>query len=90
MLTHITRPSVPIEALRLQEDIQALELCTKLLESLDTGNLAEDREIGYKQRRIAQATVKAMYRHAWDKMRQTYLAPVRTKIERKPKAKVKR
>lgn len=88
MITYVQQPAVSTDALRLNEDIFALNKCRQLLNLVDEFSVADTRDEGYKLLRLAKAHINACHRHAWDKMRQEYLAPVRKKIERKPSKRI--
>ena len=80
MPTYSARIAIPHQALLLNEDIWSLDRCRELLNRVDAHNVADDKDEGYKQLRLARAQINTMYRHAWNKMRQEYLAPVRKRI----------
>jgi hypothetical protein len=79
----LTWPVVPIEALRLNEDLRALERCCQIMDSVDPSSVADELKDGRKILRKIYLDVRMCQRHAENKMRTEYLNPARTKIERR-------
>jgi hypothetical protein len=66
---------VPLDALRLNEDIQALKRCRELLDSLEPINIADDREIGKTTLFLMLKVIRVCKRNAEAKLRREFLAP---------------
>lgn len=89
MPTYSTRPAVPVDALRLNEDIRALEQARKLVDWIDPYNVADDPAKGRKILRYVTGQLKIAERYAEAKMRREYLDP-RKKILKKNERKAGR
>lgn len=81
-LRYSTRAPVPLDALRLQEDIRDLEEARKHLNKVDPDSVCEERETGWNSIWCVQKMLRVLQRYAENKLRREYLAPTRKKIER--------
>ncbi len=77
-LVYSSRKAVPVDALRLNEDIRALRQACELLGTVDRYNVADDpdRDVVW----LCIQRLKLCQRHAEDKMRQEFLDPRRKKV----------
>jgi hypothetical protein len=80
MITHVTRAAVPIEALRLTEDIRALEAARKLLDTVDVSSVTKDPELGRQILRVTQSQLRASQQYAEQRLREEFLAPRKRKL----------
>jgi len=77
---------LPVEALRLSEDIQMLRLIRELIEKIDPCSIGPNTQTGYERRRRLQSTLGAWITFAEETMR-SYLKGKpcpRERIELKP------
>jgi hypothetical protein len=70
----------PIEALHLAEDIAALDLARKLIESVDTANIGNNetpsaRDFSRDMKKSTVALIRTWQHHATLTMRKKYLNP---------------
>lgn len=79
-VTFTTLPPVPIDALRLQEDIRALEEARKHLKTVDPINVCEDRETGSNSLFCVEKMLRVLQRNAEKKMRTEFISPTRKKL----------
>ena len=87
MPTYTTKPPVPVDALRLTEDIGALKMCMWLLDSVEVSNITDDTSIGRDVMWETICRVRSFQQYAERKMRKDYLAPTK-KLLNKTKRKV--
>jgi hypothetical protein len=66
---------VPLDALRLVEDIRALDEARQHLETVDVRNITEDREVGWKILQLLKQELRLCHRYAENKLRKEFLAP---------------
>jgi hypothetical protein len=76
----VEKPEVPDMAVKLVEDIKALELAIRLLRQIDSWNICDsateqDRDKGYKYLRDTIWLLQSWNRYARRKLAQEYLAP---------------
>lgn len=74
---YITRIVVPEDALRLNEDAQALARIGRELRWIDPYNVASDPQKGRRLLRFVAGQIKMAERHAREKLQNEYLAPVK-------------
>ncbi len=79
-ISYSTRPAVPEEALRLNEDVQALRQAAELLKTVDRYNVDDNPDSDRLFFTIQR--VKEFERYARRKLAIEYLDPRRIKIER--------
>jgi len=80
MPTYNTRPAVPVDALRLNEDVRDLGEAIRLLGKIDPRNVTDDPDkdkFWFSVQRL-----KEYERYARRKLQTEFLDPRRTKIER--------
>lgn len=80
MPTYATKPAVPIEALRLNEDIVALENARKLLDTVDVRSVTKDPEIARQILGVTQSQLRMCQRYAENRLREEFLAPRKKKL----------
>lgn len=80
MPTYTTKPAVPVEALRLNEDIRALEQSRKLLDTVDVLSVTKDAEFGRQILRITQSQLRECQRYAESRLREEFLAPRKKRL----------
>lgn len=77
-LRYSTKRAVPIECLRLCEDIQALEQAIKLLKGVDSYNTSKDSD--KDELWFCTQKLQMLHQYALQKMRMEFLDP--RKVER--------
>jgi hypothetical protein len=80
MPTYSTRPAVPEEALRLNEDVLCLNEAMRLIKKVDPYNCADDPEIGRKLLWYVQGKLKMAEGYARRKLAVEFLDPRRRKM----------
>jgi hypothetical protein len=80
MPTYTTKPAVPVEALRLNEDIRALQRAIELVRSLEASNIAYDINNGYQIIREVITQLRDAERFATQHLRVNYLAPRKKRL----------
>jgi hypothetical protein len=80
-----TKPPVPLEALRLAEDIFALQECRNHLDTVAPENITEDRDTGWKILRAILNELRLCQTFAERKMKTEFIAPKRKKMSRQRK-----
>lgn len=78
MITHITRPSVPVEALRINEDICSLTSAIRILQTVDPYNITAEPDRDDLWMMLQK--LKLMKNYAEQKLRSEYLAPVKRRV----------
>ncbi len=81
MPTYSTRPSVPVDAVRLSEDAQALRQAAALLKTVDRYNVDDNPDSDRLFFTIQR--VKEFERYARRKLATEFFDPRRKKIERR-------
>lgn len=80
-----TKPPVPLEALRLAEDIRALAECRNYLDTVAPENITEEREIGWKILRALINECRLCQAFAERKMKTEFIAPKRKRMNGRKK-----
>lgn len=80
MPTYSTKPAVPVEALRLTEDIRALEAARKLLDTVDVLSVTKDPELGRQILRVTQSQLRTSQQYAEQRLREEFLVPRKKRL----------
>lgn len=78
---------VPLDALRLTEDIRDLEEARKHLAKVDVRNITEDNETGRKIMQLLTREIQLCRQYAEAKLRREYISPPK-RFERRGKSPV--
>jgi hypothetical protein len=74
-IRYVAVTRVPLDALTLNENIQALKRCQELLDSVEPINIANDREIGKTTLFLMLKVIRVCKRNAEAKLRREFLVP---------------